>query len=83
MIARHVVSLGNLPFDKFRGFSSMVRTSDKPYRFVDGELIEQFLNCEPRVQAEIVESVAEVGVDAGLTGVEEVKGMIEALRRLH
>lgn len=75
-LANRIDSLGGLPFDKFRGFRTLARSADAPYRFVDGELIEQFLACPHAVQEEIV---AEVG-----TGdVEEVKGMIEALRRLH
>ena len=74
-MAEQVDSIGGMPFNKFRGFRSMVRESEEPFRFVDGELIERFLTCEPQVQEGIV---AKVGV-----GVEEVKGMIEALRRLH
>ena len=54
----------------------MVRSADAPYRFVDGELIEQFLHCTPSMQEEIVQ-------DVGSSNVEEVKRMIEALRRLH
>ncbi|KAJ5120870.1 Cleavage/polyadenylation specificity factor A subunit C-terminal [Penicillium bovifimosum] len=75
VISEKVESLGNLPFNKFRGFRTMVRTSDAPYRFVDGELIEEFLKCSPSMQEEIVQ---EIGSD-----VEEVKATIEALRRLH
>lgn len=77
-LASRVDSLGGLPFDKFRGFRTLARSADAPYRFVDGELIEQFLACSPEVQEEIVDEVGEGSVD-----VEGVKGMIEALRRLH
>lgn len=75
-IASKVESLGDLPFEKFRAFRTLVRSADAPYRFVDGELIEQFLTCDPSLQEEIVAEV-------GSSDVEEVKGMIEALRRLH
>lgn len=75
-IASKVDSLGDLPFDKFRAFRTLARSADAPYRFVDGELIEQFLTCEQSVQEEIVEEV-------GSGDVEGVKSMIEALRRLH
>lgn len=75
-IASKVESLGDLPFEKFRAFRTLVRSADAPYRFVDGELIERFLTCDPSLQEEIVEEV-------GSGDVEEVKGMIEALRRLH
>lgn len=69
-------SLGDLPFDKFRAFRTLTRSADAPYRFVDGELIEQFLDCETALQEEIVAEV-------GSRDVMEVKGIIEALRRLH
>ncbi|KAJ5431508.1 hypothetical protein N7445_009240 [Penicillium cf. griseofulvum] len=75
-LSTKVKSLGDLSFDKFRGFRTMVRSADAPYRFVDGELIEQFLNCTPSMQEEIVREI-------GSSDVEEVKRMIEALRRLH
>lgn len=75
-IASKVDSLGDLPFDKFRAFRTLARSADAPYRFVDGELIEQFLACEQSMQEEIVEEV-------GSGDVEGVKSMIEALRRLH
>jgi DNA damage-binding protein 1 len=54
----------------------MVREADEPFRFVDGELVERFLECDARVQEEIVSFVG--GKDVG-----SVKAMIEALKRLH
>lgn len=75
-MAGYVDSLGHLPFNKFRAFRSMVREAEEPFRFVDGELIERFLSFEPSIQEEIVQLL-------GVTDVEGVKGMIEALRRLH
>ena len=75
-MANKLKSLGDLPFNEFRGFRNMVRESKEPYRFVDGELIERFLACEPSLQEEIVNTV-------GLMNVHDVKIMIEALRRLH
>jgi DNA damage-binding protein 1 len=76
-IAAYVDSPGKVPFNKFRAFRSAVREAEEPFRFVDGELIERFLTCEPAVQEEIV------GVVGGGAEVETVRGMIEALRRLH
>lgn len=75
-MAEYVDSLGKMPFNKFRAFRSMARDADEPFRFVDGELIERFLNCEPSLQEKIVKNI-------GVMDVEQVKGMIEALRRLH
>ncbi|KAJ5900528.1 uncharacterized protein N7473_004598 [Penicillium subrubescens] len=76
VIASKIDSLGDLPFDKFRAFRTLTRSADAPYRFVDGELLEQFLDCEAALQEEIIAEV-------GSRDVAEVKGMIEALRRLH
>ncbi|KAJ9307256.1 hypothetical protein DTO217A2_3315 [Paecilomyces variotii] len=76
-IAAYVDSLGNMPFNKFRAFRSAVREAEEPFRFVDGELIERFLSCEPQIQEEIV------GFLGGEVDVEGVKATIEALRRLH
>jgi DNA damage-binding protein 1 len=44
-------------------------------RFVDGELIERFLDVDESVQRKAVEGL---GVD-----VEEVRGIVEGLRRMH
>lgn len=74
-IAKFVHSPGHVPFNKYRAFKNTVREADEPFRFVDGELVERFLDCAPRVQEEIVEGL---GVD-----VEDVRGMVESLRRLH
>lgn len=75
-IAAYVDSLGNLQFNSFRAFRSTVREADEPFRFVDGELVERFLECDAPVQEEIVSLVG--GQDVG-----SVKSMIEALKRLH
>ena len=64
-----------MPFNKYRAFKNQVRESEEPDRFVDGDLIERFLDCTAEVQEKAVEGL---GVD-----VEEVKSMVEALKRLH
>lgn len=76
VIASRIETLGSLSFQKFRGFRTIARSSDAPFRFVDGELIEEFLKCDPDLQDEIVQQV-------GSSSVGEVKGMIEALQKLH
>ncbi|KAL2827563.1 mono-functional DNA-alkylating methyl methanesulfonate N-term-domain-containing protein [Aspergillus cavernicola] len=74
-MASRVDSLGGISFNEFRGLRTMTRQSTEPYRFVDGELIERFLACELAVQKEIIDMVG--------GRLEEVKVLIEALRRLH
>jgi DNA damage-binding protein 1 len=46
-----------------------------PYRFVDGDRLERFLDCEPALQETMIEGLA--------TLVEETRDMAEALRRIH
>jgi DNA damage-binding protein 1 len=62
-------------FAKFRAFKNTVREEEEPMRFVDGELVERFLDVSEDIQRE---AIAGLGVE-----LEEVKGMIEGLRRLH
>ena len=78
-LADMVKSPGGVPFSKFRGFRNQVRDmgDEGPSRFVDGELIERFLDCSQEVQEEVVKELP------GGIGVEDVKGMVEALRRIH
>ena len=74
-IAKTVQSPGNLPFEKYRAYHSLVREASEPFRFVDGELMEMFLGCEAEVQLRIVEGLG--------VGVGEVRGVVENLRRMH
>jgi DNA damage-binding protein 1 len=70
-----VAAPGDVEFAKFRAFKNQVREEEEPMRFVDGELIERFLDVSEDVQKKAVEGL---GVD-----VESVRGLVEGLRRLH
>ncbi len=78
-MAECVKSPGEVPFNKFRGFRNQVRDmgEEGPGRFVDGELIERFLDCGEEVQREVIKDLP------GGMGLEEVRGMVEGLRRIH
>lgn len=73
-LAAVVESPGDVPFAKFRAFRNQVREEDEPMRFVDGELVEKFLDLEGSVQETVVVGL---GVD-----VDGVRGIVEGLRRL-
>ncbi|KAF1839487.1 hypothetical protein BDW02DRAFT_564028 [Decorospora gaudefroyi] len=66
---------GDVEFAKFRAFKNAVREEEEPMRFVDGELIERFLDVDDEVQSKAVQGL---GLD-----VEQVKALVEGLRRLH
>lgn len=77
-MAEFAQSPGHVPFNKYRAFRNAVRAAEEPFRFVDGELVETFLDCGSAMQQHIVEGLGAPGVD-----VEEVRGMVEGLRRMH
>lgn len=70
-----VAAPGDVDFAKFRAFKNQVREEEEPMRFVDGELIERFLDVSEEIQAKAIEGL---GMD-----VEGVKALVEGLRRLH
>lgn len=80
-LAPMVSSLGDLPFNTYRGFKNQVREAEEPYRFVDGELIEEFLNLREELQESVVGGLGEVGAKAG--GLEGIRELVESLRRMH
>lgn len=80
-LAPMVGSLGDVPFNTYRAFKNQVREAEEPYRFVDGELIEGFLNLKDESQETIVRGLGEVGIGAG--GLEGIRELVESLRRLH
>ena len=80
-IAELVRSPGNIPFNSYRGYKSMVREADEPYRFVDGDLVEKFLDCGEGMQEEMCKGLP-TGKE-GVVDVEEIRAVVEGLRRLH
>jgi DNA damage-binding protein 1 len=70
-----VSTLGELDFVLYRSFKSDNVEHDAPYRFVDGELIERFLDLDEAVQGEVCKGLG--------PSVEDVRNMVEELKRLH
>ncbi|ROT42994.1 hypothetical protein SODALDRAFT_342210 [Sodiomyces alkalinus F11] len=62
-------------FNSWRGFRNAKRAADAPFRFVDGELIERFLDLNEVRQEEVVEGLG--------PSVEAMRNMVEELRRMH
>lgn len=74
-LAALVDAPGHVPFAKYRAFKNQVREADEPFRFVDGELVEMFLDQDEEMQRRACE-----GLDVDVEG---MRGIVEALRRLH
>ena len=86
-VAARVQAPGYMPWAKYRAFKTAVREAEEPFRFVDGELVERFLNLDQKHMEEICEEL-KVGVGeqkwTEMGGnVERLIGMVEGLRRLH
>lgn len=82
-LARIIKGVGDLDFNRFRAFSSPERTGDEPFRFVDGDFIERFLDLDEEKMLEVVEGEKKNDWLGKGWGVEEVRGLLENLRRLH
>jgi DNA damage-binding protein 1 len=76
-IAGRIEAPGYMPWAKYRAFKTEIKEADEPYRFVDGELIEMVLGLDDLVVEDVCKELG-----AGLT-VEELRAMVEGLRRLH
>jgi DNA damage-binding protein 1 len=74
-LASHIQTLGGIEFNSYRSFRSRDVESSEPFRFVDGELIERFLDQSEEVQGEIVRGLGPT--------VEDVRNLVEELKRLH
>jgi DNA damage-binding protein 1 len=67
--------LGRLEFAKWRAFRNAVRASEAPFRFVDGEMLERFLDLDEIRQEEVCEGLG--------PSVEYMRNLVEELKRMH
>lgn len=74
-LADVVETTGNVEFSRYRSFRNEERESDGPFRFVDGELLERFLDLDGNLQNEICEGL---GPNA-----EAMRNIVEELKRMH
>jgi DNA damage-binding protein 1 len=70
-----IMTLGNLEFNRYRAFKTDDVEHDEPFRFIDGELIERFLDVGEEVQEEICKGLG--------PSVEDMRNMVEELKRMH
>lgn len=76
----------------YRAYRGVERVGTEPVRFVDGSLLERFLDLPAAVQesmatelANVVQGTAGGGGPAGgnVLGVNELREMVEGLKRMH
>ena len=66
---------GRLSFEKWRSFRNQSRESEGPFRFLDGEMLERFLDLTEVKQDDVCKGLG--------PSVEEMRNIVEELRRLH
>ncbi|CAJ2512403.1 Uu.00g054180.m01.CDS01 [Anthostomella pinea] len=74
-LADVVQTTGDIKFSQYRSFRNEERESDGPFRFVDGEMVERFLEMDDETQEEICQGL---GPD-----VESMRNLVEELKRMH
>ncbi|KAK3400032.1 mono-functional DNA-alkylating methyl methanesulfonate N-term-domain-containing protein [Sordaria brevicollis] len=79
-LAAVIKTVGELDFNSYRAFRNAERGPEKdgttgPVRFLDGELLERFLDVDEKTQKEICEGLG--------PSVEQMRNMVEELRRMH
>lgn len=71
----HIRASGNIDFSVWRAFRNEVKESEGPYRFIDGEMVERFLDMDEGTQELVCKGLGPT--------VEDMRNMIEELRRMH
>lgn len=70
-----VQTAGDLKLDRYRSFRNEEREGDGPFRFLDGELLERFLDMDEEAQKIICQGLG--------PSVEDMRNNIEELKRMH
>jgi len=81
-LAKVVRSVGGLQYNRWRAFSSPTRVQGEPYRCVDGDFIQRFLELPDEEAVKVVQGVDSEVFALGM-GVEEVRAIVEGLKTLH
>ncbi|KJZ79173.1 hypothetical protein HIM_01324 [Hirsutella minnesotensis 3608] len=74
-LQEYIHAPGNIGFDRWRAFRNQAREGDGPFRFVDGEMVERFLDLDESKQELVCEGLG--------PSVEDMRNIIEELRRMH
>ena len=86
-LASRVKAPGHMPWAKYRAFRNEVREMDEPFRFVDGELVERFLDLDFDTGGLADQVLNEVNLGVSdqvkIWDLDGVKALVDGLRRLH
>ncbi|KAK3987205.1 hypothetical protein QBC44DRAFT_331894 [Cladorrhinum sp. PSN332] len=74
-LAEVIPPVGGIEFSRYRAFRNPEREGDRPLRFLDGELLERFLDVDEATQKEICQGLG--------PSVEMMRNTVEELKRMH
>jgi DNA damage-binding protein 1 len=74
-LADVVMTPGNVNFRSYRAFRNEEREADGPFRFLDGELLERFLDADEDTQRDICQGLG--------PSVEDMRNIVEELKLMH
>jgi len=82
-LATRIQAPGYMPWAKYRAWQTVVSEKDEPFRFIDGEMLEQGLLSLSDAELETVLKEAGLREEKHNVTVEEVRAWGEELRRLY
>lgn len=74
-LATIITAPGGIEFNDYRAYQNPERAGAQPERFIDGELIERFLDLDDATQQEACRGLG--------PSVEAMRSMVEELKRMH
>ncbi|KAK5653914.1 hypothetical protein OQA88_7839 [Cercophora sp. LCS_1] len=74
-LSNAIKTAGEVQFKHYRAFRNAEREGDGPFRFLDGELLERFLDQDEETQELVCEGLG--------PSVEDMRNIVEELRRIH
>ncbi|KAK4144568.1 uncharacterized protein C8A04DRAFT_36560 [Dichotomopilus funicola] len=74
-LADTLTTAGDIEWRTYRSFRNAEREGDGPFRFIDGEMIERFLDLDEPTQENVCKGLG--------PSVEDLRNLVEELRRMH
>ncbi len=74
-LANVIKTPGNIDFKTYRAFRNAEREGEGPFRFLDGEMLERFLDLDEEAQKAVCEGLG--------PSVEDMRNLVEELKRMH
>ncbi|KAF3312430.1 DNA damage-binding protein 1 [Orbilia oligospora] len=82
-MAKVIKGIGDLDFNRYRAYNTKGIQPEEPFRFVDGELVEKFLDLDEDAMRMVIDGANDDDNSQIECTVGEMKNIVETLKRLH